>query len=136
MENMKFAKRLIIYIAIPTVLGVFLIWVMASMFASKIVNQNIKSQMTDVVKSRSEVINDFIQSAEESLKTFSLGSQVRDLLLSPDDAELQKKAQQYTVDYSNTKKFLKAFISPSLIRTFLRIHPRKWSEYTPEARTR
>lgn len=104
MENMKFAKRLIIYIAIPTVLGVFLIWVMASMFASKIVNQNIKSQMTDVVKSRSEVINDFIQSAEESLKTFSLGSQVRDLLLSPDDAELQKKAQQYTVDYSNTKK--------------------------------
>lgn len=104
MENMKFAKRSSIYIAIPTVLGILLIWVMASFFASDIVNRNIKSQMSDVVKSRSEIIESYIQTAEESLKTFSLGSQVRELLLSPDDPELQKMAQQYTVDYSNAKK--------------------------------
>ncbi|MCX4349934.1 MAG: hypothetical protein OSJ76_09205 [Alphaproteobacteria bacterium] len=90
MENMKFAKRISIYIAIPTVLGILLIWVMASFFASDIVNRNIKSQMSDVVKSRSEIIESYIQTAEESLKTFSLGSQVRELLLSPDDPELQK----------------------------------------------
>lgn len=87
---MKFAKRISIYIAIPTVLGILLIWVMASFFASDIVNRNIKSQMSDVVKSRSEIIESYIQTAEESLKTFSLGSQVRELLLSPDDPELQK----------------------------------------------
>ncbi len=104
MENMKFAKRSSIYIAIPTVLGILLIWVMASFFASDIVNRNIKSQMSDVVKSRSEIIESYIQTAEESLKTFSLGSQVRELLLSPDDPELQKMAQQYTVGYSNAKK--------------------------------
>lgn len=104
MGNMRFAKRLSIYIAIPTIFGILLIWVMASLFASNIVNQNIKSQMSDVVKSRSVVINNFIQSAEESLIAFSLGNQVRELLLSPDDAELQKKAQQYTTDYSDTKK--------------------------------
>lgn len=90
MKNMKFAKRISIYIAIPTVLGILLIWVMASFFASDIVNRNIKSQMSDVVKSRSEIIESYIQTAEESLKTFSLGSQVRELLLSPDDPELQK----------------------------------------------
>lgn len=90
MENMKFAKRISIYIAIPTVLGILLIWVMASFFASDIVNRNIKSQMSDVVKSRSEIIESYIQTAEESLKTFSLGSQVRELLLSLDDPELQK----------------------------------------------
>ncbi len=104
MENMKFAKRISIYIAIPTVLGILLIWVMASFFASDIVNRNIKSQMSDVVKSRSEIIESYIQTAEESLKTFSLGSQVRELLLSPDEPELQKMAQQYTVGYSNAKK--------------------------------
>lgn len=104
MENMKFAKRISIYIAIPTVLGVLLIWLIASFFASDIVNRNIKSQMSDVVKSRSEIIESYIHTAEESLKTFALGSQVRELLLSPDDPELQKKAQQYTVGYSNVKK--------------------------------
>lgn len=104
MENMKFAKRISIYIAIPTVLGILLIWVMASFFASDIVNRNIKSQMSDVVKSRSEIIESYIQTAEESLKTFSLGSQVRELLLSSDEPELQKMAQQYTVGYSNAKK--------------------------------
>lgn len=101
---MKFAKRISIYIAIPTVLGVLLIWIMASLFASDIVNRNIKSQMADVVKSRSEIIESYIRTAEESLKTFSLGSQVRELLLSPGDAELQKSAQQYTKNYSDEKK--------------------------------
>lgn len=104
MKNMKFAKRISIYIAIPTVLGVLLIWIMASLFASDIVNRNIKSQMADVVKSRSEIIESYIRTAEESLKTFSLGSQVRELLLSPGDAELQKSAQQYTKNYSDEKK--------------------------------
>ena len=104
MKNMKFAKRISIYIAIPTVLGVLLIWIMASLFAYDIVNRNIKSQMADVVKSRSEIIESYIRTAEESLKTFSLGSQVRELLLSPGDAELQKSAQQYTKNYSDEKK--------------------------------
>ncbi len=110
MENIKFAKRLSVYIAIPTILGVILIWIMASWFASNIVNQNIKSQMSDVVKSRSEIINDFIQSAEESLKTFSLGSQVRELLLSPNDPELQKKLSNTPLIIPIKKRFLKAFI--------------------------
>ncbi len=59
--------------------------------------------MTDAVESRAAIINEYVTSAEEYMTAFALGSEVRELLLNPEDFTLLEKAQQYTEDFAFVK---------------------------------
>ncbi len=101
--NKKLATRIGIITTAVNLVGMLLLWLIVSSNATSIVKNDITNQMTDAVESRAAIINDYVASAEEYMKAFALGSQVRDLLLDPDDPKLLQRAQQYTEDFAAFK---------------------------------
>ncbi len=101
--NKKLAVRIGIITTAINLVGMLLLWFVVSSNASSLVKSDITNQMTDAVESRAAIINDYVTSAEEYMKAFALGSEVRELLQDPDDEELLRQAQKYTEDFAAVK---------------------------------
>ncbi len=101
--NRKLATRIGIITTVIITAGMLLLWLIVSGRVSSMVESNITNQMIDVVESRASIINDYVASAEEYMMAFALGSEVRDLLLSPEDPALLEKSQKYTEDFAAVK---------------------------------
>lgn len=101
--NRKLATRIGIITTALIFAGLLLLWYIVSDRISTMVESNITNQMMDVVESRASIINDYVASAEEYMTAFALGSEVHDLLGSPDDPALQEGAQRYTEDFAGVK---------------------------------
>ncbi len=102
-ENKKLAARIGVITTIITLTGMVLLWLVVSTNAAHMVKNDITNQMTDAVESRAAIIDEYVLSAEEYMTAFALGSQVRDLLLNPDDPVLLEEAQRYTEDFAAVK---------------------------------
>ncbi len=102
-ENKKLAARIGIATTVITLVGMALLWLVVSTNAASVVKNDITNQMTDAVESRAAIIDAYVLSAEEYMAAFALGSEVRDLLLNPDDPALLAKAQKYPEDFAATK---------------------------------
>lgn len=102
-ENKKLATRIGVITTAITLIGMTLLWLVVSTNAASMVKNDITNQMTDAVESRAAIINEYVLSAEEYMKAFALGGEVRDLLLNPDDPELLARAQKYTEDFAAVK---------------------------------
>ena len=102
-ENKKLAARIGIITTIITIVGMALLWLVVSTNAASVVKNDITNQMTDAVESRAAIINDYVLSTEEYMTAFSLGGEVRDLLLNPNDPALLERAQKYTEDFAAVK---------------------------------
>ena len=102
-ENKKLAARIGIITTIITLVGMTLLWLVVSTNAASVVKNDITNQMTDAVESRAAIIEDYVISAEEYMTAFALGSEVRQLLLDPEDPALLRQAQQYTEDFAAVK---------------------------------
>lgn len=103
LANKKLAARTGIVTTVITLAGMLLLWLTVSTNAASTVKNDITNQMTDAVESRAAIINEYVASAEEYMSAFALGSEVRELLLNPDDPALTETAQQYTTDFANVK---------------------------------
>ncbi len=103
MENKKLAARIGMITTIITLMGMLLLWLAVSTNAASVVKNDITNQMTDAVESRAAIIDEYVLSAEEYMAAFALGSEVRDLLLDPDDPALLARAQKYTEDFAAVK---------------------------------
>lgn len=103
LANKKLATRIGIITTVLVLGGMLLLWVTVSTNASATVQGNITNQLTDAVESRAAIINDYVASAEEYIKAFALGSEVRELLRDPENPELVEKAQRYTEDFASVK---------------------------------
>lgn len=102
-ENRKLATRIGVITTVIILIGMTLLWLVVSTNAASMVKNDITNQMTDAVESRAAIINDYVLSAEEYMTAFALGSEVRDLLLNPDDPELLERAQKYTEEFASVK---------------------------------
>ncbi len=103
LTNKKLATRIGIITTAVNLVGMLVLWLIVSSNTASMVKNDITNQMTDAVESRAAIINDYVASAEEYMKAFALGSEVRELLLHPKDAALLKQAQQYTEDFASFK---------------------------------
>ncbi len=101
--NQKLATRISIIMTAITLAGMLLLWFIVSGSAASTVKKDITNQMTDAVESRASIINSYVTSAEEYMTAFALGSEVRELLLSPDDPRLLAEVQKYTEDFAAVK---------------------------------
>lgn len=101
--NRKLATRIGIVTTTLIFVGMLLLWYIVSERISTMVESNISNQMIDVVESRASIINDYVASAEEYMKAFALGSEVRELLADPENPALLAKGQQYTEDFAAVK---------------------------------
>jgi len=102
-ENRKLATRIGIITTIIILAGMTLLWLVVSNNAAFMVKSDITNQMTDAVESRATIINEYVCSAEEYMAAFALGSEVRGLLLHPEDPMLLEQAQKYTEDFAAAK---------------------------------
>ena len=96
LENKKLAARIGMITTVITLAGMTLLWLVVSTNAASMVKEHITNQMTDAVESRAAIIDAYVLSAEEYMTAFALGSEVRDLLLHPDDPALLAQAQGTT----------------------------------------
>ncbi len=101
--NKKLAARISIITTAITLIGMLLLWIIVSTNAASMVENDITNQMTDAVESRAAIINEYVSSAEEYMSAFALSGEVRELLLSPEDPELLRRAQKYTEDFAAVK---------------------------------
>ena len=101
--NKKLAARISIITTAITLIGMLLLWIIVSTNAASMVENDITNQMTDAVESRAAIINEYVSSAEEYMAAFALSGEVRELLLSPEDPELLRRAQKYTEDFAAVK---------------------------------
>ncbi|MCI9553857.1 MAG: methyl-accepting chemotaxis protein [Oscillibacter sp.] len=101
--NKRLATRMSIITTAVTLVGMLLLWVIVSTNAASVVKNDITNQMTDAVESRAAIINEYVASAEEYMSAFALGSEVRDILRSPEDPVLLERAQKYTEDFAAIK---------------------------------
>ncbi len=99
----KLAARIGIITTAITLVGMLLLWGIVSTNMAAMVESDITNQMTDAVESRAAIIEDYVISAEEYMTAFALGSEVRQLLLDPEDPALLRQAQQYTEDFAAVK---------------------------------
>ena len=90
--NKRLATRMSIITTAVTLVGMLLLWVIVSTNAASVVKNDITNQMTDAVESRAAIINEYVASAEEYMTAFALGSEVRDILRSPEDPVLLERA--------------------------------------------
>ncbi len=103
LANRKLATRIGIITTIITFIGMLLLWRIVSGRVATMVETDITNQMIDAVESRASIINDYVASAEDYLKAFAVGSEVRELLANPEDSVLLQKGQQYTEDFAAVK---------------------------------
>ena len=94
LKKQKLATRISILTSIITIAGLILLWGIVANNASSTVKTNITNQMTDAVKSRAAIINNYVASAEEYMSAFALSREVQHLLRDPENPELLKMAQQ------------------------------------------
>ncbi len=102
-ENKKLATRIGIVTTVIILMGMTLLWLAVSTNTAYMVKSDITNQMTDAVESRAAIINEYVLSAEEYITAFALSSEVRELLLNPDNVELLAQAQKYTEDFASVK---------------------------------
>ena len=103
LANKKLSVRIGLITTAITILGMLLLWIIVSTSTAAMVQSDITNQMTDAVESRAAIINDYVSSAEEYMAAFALGSEVRQLLLDPQNPALLEQAQQYTEDFAAVK---------------------------------
>lgn len=83
LKRQKLATQISLLTSVITVAGLLLLWSIVAFNTSATVKANITNQMTDAVKARASIINDYVASAEEYMTAFALGNEVRDLLHDP-----------------------------------------------------
>lgn len=101
--NKKLPARISVITTAVTLIGMLLLWVVVSTNAASMVKNDITNQMIDAVEARAAIISEYVASAEEYMSAFALGSEVQDLLKSPQDPELLAKAQAYTEEFAAVK---------------------------------
>ena len=111
-NNMKLGPRItIVTIAILTV-GLLCLYIIVNQQTTNTIQEDIEGTLTDAVSTRSELLMEKIETANELLLGMALSSDVRDALRNPQDKELVAVAQQYldTV-YAQNSQFEGMFIA-------------------------
>ena len=103
LSNKRLATRISIITSAITLIGMLLLWIIVSTNTASMVKNDITNQMTDAVEARAAIISEYVASAEEYMSAFALGSEVRQLLLSPQDPALLAQAQAYTESFAAVK---------------------------------
>lgn len=107
LANKKLATRIGVIMSAITLVGMLLLWIVVSSNVVSIVRSDITNQMVDAVEARAAIINEYVSSAEEYMTAFALGSEVRELLLDPQQPALLERAQRYTGSLPMLRAFLK-----------------------------
>lgn len=100
-RNLKLSTRISLLAAIIITLGMVILCAIVINNASYTVNANLTNLMTDAVRARSTIIEDYITAAEDDMISFSLNPQIRAFLKDPENPELTAEIQTYCEEFAN-----------------------------------
>lgn len=100
-RNVKLATKLTVTIAVVTAISMLLLFLFTYNNFSKAMVENSNNNMATALKAKTQIIDEYINKAEETLTAYSRAGEVRDLLEHPNDLKIQKKAQKYTEEFYN-----------------------------------
>lgn len=99
MKNMKMTTKIALAVGIVVALGIGLIFFLSNKNMTSEMKKSTLSNMHTSVDAQTEIIESYIKDGEALMLAFGQAPIVRELLKNPDDAELQAKAQAYTLQY-------------------------------------
>ena len=95
----NFKAVLIMFALIPLLIGGTIVSTVSVGTSQKEIKKTTNTSILALANGVGTGINDYVSSCEGILKTFTTAPIVKDVLLNPNDANIQAKAQQYTLDF-------------------------------------
>lgn len=118
-KNLKIATKTSLIITLVLIIGFFCLWKDVDSKTTEMMEQQITSQMTDAVKTRAYIIDNYVREAEQYLIAYAKSDEVREylnvvgqadspeafqeMLANPETAALLNRANEYTKDFAKVK---------------------------------
>ncbi len=98
-KNQKLRTILTIMITLITVICIAILFIITGLELTHTMKLSALNNMQSKLTAQATLFDEYVSNQENLLKEFSTNSVVADFLKEPQNAELQKKAQEYTEDY-------------------------------------
>lgn len=99
MKNLKLATKISIIVITILTIGLVIVWKSTDVNVSSVMKDQIVDEMNDAIKTRSKLIEQYIDSTEAYLIGYAQAPVLKQALLHPDDAEAVANAQNFTKNY-------------------------------------
>ena len=111
MKNMKLATKISIIVTAILTVGLIALWVLTDTKVSSLMREQVLQEMNDAVSTRSEIVEQYVQSAESYLIGFGQSLELKEALRQPNNTSVVEKAQSYTEGY--------ALVNPNMENVYL-----------------
>ena len=102
MKNWKMRSAIMVIVLVTSLIGIGALFLMASSRNQKALSESTSDNMTTYLTAQANTIENFVTEKENNLKLFGKSYDVRRVLLNEKDAQAQKQAQKYTMEYYNS----------------------------------
>lgn len=106
MKNLKLATKISIIVITILTVGLILVWKSTDVNVSSVMENQIVDEMNDAIRTRSQIIEQYIASTESYLVGYAQSGVLKEALLKPNDADVIAEAQSYTKSYGQENKNL------------------------------
>lgn len=106
MKNLKLATKISIIVITILTVGLILVWKSTDVNVSSVMENQIVEEMNDAIRTRSQIIEQYIASTEAYLVGYAQSGILKKALLKPNDADVIAEAQSYTKSYGQENKNL------------------------------
>lgn len=106
MKNLKLATKISIIVITILTVGLILVWKSTDVNVSSVMENQIVEEMNDAIRTRSQIIEQYIASTEAYLVGYAQSGILKEALLKPNDADVIAEAQSYTKRYGQENKNL------------------------------
>ena len=102
MKNWKMRSAIMVIVLVTSLIGIGALFLMASSRNQKALSKSTSDNMATYLTAQANTIENFVTEKENNLKLFGKSYDVRRVLLNEKDAQAQKQAQKYTMEYYNS----------------------------------
>lgn len=88
-------------VAVVVAIGIFFLYTLANHNMTKSMKKNAMNSMQTSLEAEREIVEGYVVKAEEILSTYAQAPIMTQLYQNTSDASVQKKAEQYTIDFYN-----------------------------------
>lgn len=106
MKNVKLATKISSIVIFILMVGLIVLWQCTNVRVSSVMKEQILEQMNDAVATRSEIIEQYVQSAESYVIGYGQSLELKNALLNPGDGNAVIDAQVFTEAYAKVNKNL------------------------------
>lgn len=100
MKNMKLATKISIIVTAILTVGLIALWVLTDLKVSSLMREQVLQEMNDAVSARSEIVEQYVQSAEAYMVGYGQSFELKEALLQPNDSSVIASGQSYTDNYA------------------------------------